>query len=400
MSRSAPTSMVCVATTKSGMRRPRLPTAILGRYSSVSAALSQGRMRPVRSTASPWFCRCSNTARAIDPIAHHGDHSGPFLAQPQCLIGQGTRAVGIRRELDEQRRLANFDPTRQHGMCPVGVAEAMGVGTGPSGGHRQDAPRQRQDISPLRRNAGQCLEQRSHQMDLVDHEERVVAEQPGVDRGGLRADSVAAEQQPGADLIDRGDDDGEAQWIGEPVLLDGHTPAHADDSGLLVCLQAGGEGLGVLGDSVHHQSAVDHVDQPPRNAETLQARPQPNIDHGRLATAGRRRQCFRPVLRGDPSGQGRLPRERQVAVALLIPGWKALCVLSHGVGQSGLLSNEVWANLPGEHWRCGITRALAHHRPDAAGPGRNAGPCRRAAVRQPAARMPVRRGSSIRGCGG
>jgi hypothetical protein len=61
-------------------------------------------------------------------------------------------------------------------MRPIGVAEAMGIVAGPGGGHRQDAPRQRQDISPLRRNAGQGLEQRSYQMDLVDHEERVVAE--------------------------------------------------------------------------------------------------------------------------------------------------------------------------------------------------------------------------------
>jgi hypothetical protein len=221
-----------------------------------------------------------------------------------------------------------------------------------------------------------------------------------VDGGGLRADPVAAEQQPGSDLIDRGDEDSEAQGIGEPVLLDGHAPPHGHDRGLLLCVQAGGEGVGVLADPVHHQPAVDHVHQPPRNRESLQPRPQPDIDHGRLATAGRRRQGVRPILGGDSPGQGRLPGERWVAMPFLIPGCKALRMLSHGVGQIGLRSNEVWTTLTGEHWRSGITGALANHQPDAAGPGRNAGPYRRATVRRPAGRTPGRRGSSIQGYGG
>jgi hypothetical protein len=113
------------------------------------------------------------------------------------------------------------------------------------------------------------LQQRLYQMDLVHHEEHVVAEQAGVDRGRPGADAVAAEQQPGARLIHGGDNDGGPQGVGHPVALDGDAAAQGDHRGALCGFQGRAEVAGVLGDTVHHQAAVDHVHQPSGNGETL-----------------------------------------------------------------------------------------------------------------------------------
>ena len=181
---------------------------------------------------------------------------------------------------------------------------------------------------------GQRLSEGAAEMHLVENDQAVVAGQAGVDRAHSGAHPVAAEQQPRAELIDRGHH--HPGLIGPlgPLVEDQGSPSQsggaerlaAADLSELVADSAQRVGVGIgqsfpnalgpLVDLIDDYPAVDHEDHPP--GEPVGAggqREYGGVENRGLASPGGQVDDLRPLpVREDLAGEPLLPRERDLAV--------------------------------------------------------------------------------------
>ena len=348
----------CVRWTFAAREQTVSPQLVRGLLTFVHAAAAD-EQNDRRSTA----CQLASPAKllrdalrdlapvAVDQRANRSAHClGLPLPEVPGPFGQHVLYRGVPVEILDRERLRRVEPPPNGFVLAILVIEGE---QSPARRSRAQRRRQRQHSErggkagsgartcelagyrigvvrrpdpPLRLDAPQKALERTRQVRLIQQHEGVAAHQSRLIRAHAPRDTVALEQQAGADHVDGADDDRRRRGIFEPFAV---VDVLAAEGGDRQCparepqlaayrperrrLQPLPNLLGEIGGLVDHRAAVDDIDEPARQRGSGSSRQQPDRHDGGLAEARRNVHRRREIAGAHPREQPALPRKRRVS---------------------------------------------------------------------------------------